>query len=179
MAVTGHITVGAAALALASRVGGDGGRDRPAWTAAEVSLSMKTGAAFLRACGMGRMLGFSMLVAISFAAQTVAQASSMPMVSINDYHMMRNDAAVGDRRGATSMFYYVFGLRLSLMALDDAYATEGARRRICISPTAETGDLIDAIDEELVRNAAYWNGRPGESVVPLAIQAFARKWPCG
>lgn len=116
---------------------------------------MKCVMVFLQSRRPGCLLALSTLAVTIFATQVGAQSiPSMPMVSINDYHMMRNGAEIGDRPSATGLFYYLAGLRVSLMSFDDAHVGTGAKRRICISPTAETGDLIDAIDEELARNTA-------------------------
>ena len=127
----------------------------------------------------GRGLAYCAVMATMAAGPAVAQSSApMSMLPIDGYHMVRNGMEIGDKPSITLMFYFFVGLRQSLMALDDAYVAAGAKRRICIPPTVEMRDLLMATDEELARNAAHWNARKSESIVPVAIQAFVKKWPC-
>lgn len=127
---------------------------------------------------LGYALAFSASIT-AVASPVVAQSpAAMPMVSINDFIVMHNDAKLGFKPSLDAMFYYFFGLRVALVALDDAHVANGAKRRLCIPPAVAMFDLIDATYDELARNAAHWNSRKSESLAPLAMQAFMRKWPC-
>lgn len=99
----------------------------------------------------------------------------MSMFGFRMMVMLAND---GNRDGIMSVMAFFSGLREAMMAASDVYAATGAKRRLCIPSGVETPVLIHAIGEELDRNDARWTGYSDDSIVPVALQVFADKWPC-
>jgi predicted cobalt transporter CbtA len=113
-----------------------------------------------------------------------AQSSDMkklapePVLSIDFYRTLDEMVILGDKLAAEDMVWFMIGLRTTLMAANDAYVGAGAKRRVCIPPTVTPSELLGAVSAELERNEAYWEARKQESIVPLALLVFAKKWPC-
>lgn len=133
------------------------------------------------AVAMGRIA----MALVALSAPAAAQPSNMKkltpelVLSIDGFRVM-NDLVLlqRDKSDAAALVWFMIGLRTTLMAANDAYVGAGARRRICIPSTVSPGELLDALNDELDRNEAYWEARKKESVVVLALQVFTAQWPC-
>lgn len=125
-----------------------------------------------------------MLMNLGLSGPAMAQSGATerplpePILSIADYRGLNVAALGGLKSSYEALVWFVFGLRTTLTATSDAYVAAGAKRRICIPSDVRHGDLLVVINDEMEGNRAYWEARRKESVVPMAIQAFARKWPC-
>lgn len=107
------------------------------------------------------------------------EARSKPgdhLMTIANYRIAREK--LENRAAFEATYSYFFGMRASIAASGDAYVERGAKRRICFPSDGDALDLIKAADEELERNAAAWKDRQSENMGLVAVQAFARKWPC-
>lgn len=132
----------------------------------------------------GTVIGIAVSL-IALPQPVAAQPSDMKkltpelVLSVGGFRIL-NDLVVLrlDKSNAEALIWFMNGLRTTLMAANDAYVSAGAKRRVCIPSEVSPGELLDAINDELDRNEAYWETRKEESIVPLALQVFARKWPC-
>jgi hypothetical protein len=129
------------------------------------------------------IVGSAMVLAATLqpvAAQSssLGKPASEPLFSIDFYRTLDGMAILHDRHSAESLIWFAIGLRTTLVAANDTYVSAGAKRRVCIPSEVSPGDLLDAINDELDRNEAYWETRKEESIVPLALAVFAKNWPC-
>lgn len=99
-------------------------------------------------------------------------------MSVFGFRLLIMRANAGDQEAIGSIMILFTGMREGMMAASDAHVAGGARRQICIPPDVETVELIHAIDEDIDRNFAHWDDHPDEPVASVALQVFARKWPC-
>lgn len=100
------------------------------------------------------------------------------VLSVKGYRTLDNLVILGDKSSAEALIFFAFGLRTTLTAASEAYVADGTKRRVCLPSDVPHGDLLDAINEEIERDPSHWDAREDESIVPLVLQALARKWPC-
>lgn len=129
------------------------------------------------------IVGSAMVLAATLqpvAAQSssVGKPAPEPVFSIDFYRTLNEMTVMHDRHSAESLIWFAIGLRTTLVAASDAYASAGAKRRVCIPAEVRPGELLDAINAELKRNEARWEARKHESIAPLALEVFAKQWPC-
>lgn len=133
----------------------------------------------------GALAGVALtLVAVDTVPPTSAQTSrTLPVtpelvLSVDGFDTFYTMVMVGHKPGFEILFFFFSGLRTTLMATSQAYVAGGAKPRICIPPDVETDELFNATQAELERNPSYLKTNKEGSIVPIALQAFARKWPC-
>ncbi len=138
-------------------------------------------ASWLTRAGCGAAVALSVLGA---AGPAIAQSNKILPVTpeltlaVREFDVFYSMATMDNKRGAELLYYFFAGLRTALMTTSAGFVAKGEKRRFCIPPDAELHELVNATHEELERDRAHWEVRKDESVVPLALQAFARNWPC-
>lgn len=129
--------------------------------------------------GFAIVLALSLSLSLTMAMPALAQSGAMAtMMRVNDYRLYRTGMENGDKGSTQTLFNFLLGMQATLRASGDAYVARGAKRRICMPADAKSFDMIVAIDRELARNAALWDGRRDADIGLLVIAAFAERWPC-
>lgn len=122
---------------------------------------------------------FAILVSFVVATSAMGQQTrSDTQMSIRDYRQLMDAMRSGDEGSGGILYFFFFGLRSALTASGEAYAANGARKRICMPSDLRTFDMFAAIELELERNAAVWKDQSEADIGLVANRAFAHRWPC-
>lgn len=138
---------------------------------------------------MVRLAGIAVAATLTLAGTGVpggasAQSANLPRLSsdrvltIDGYRLLDGLASMGVKSGFEALMWFIYGFRIALMETSGAYVADGAQWRVCLPAAVSHTDLLAAINAELERDPAHWEARKDESVVPLALRALARNWPC-